>query len=101
MLTKFKFYSNLIRITATLHEDRCVFMTVPRYILRRMRNFSDKSSREQQNSHFMFNIFFRKSYPLIDNVEKYGRAGQATDVNLIRCMGVICCITKAADRHSE
>jgi hypothetical protein len=32
----------------------------------------------------MFNNFFsRKSYRLWDNVEKYGRAGQATDGNVI------------------
>jgi hypothetical protein len=32
----------------------------------------------------MFNNFFRKSCHLWDNVEKYGRARQATDDNIIR-----------------
>ena len=56
-------------------------MTVSRSILPRMRNVSDKSCRENQNTHFVFSNFFspRKSYRLWDNVEKYGRAGQTTD----------------------
>ena len=46
----------------------------------RMRNASDKSCRANQNTHFMFNNFFRTSYRLWDNVEKYCGDGQATDV---------------------
>jgi hypothetical protein len=34
-------------------------------------------------------------------VEKYGRAGQATDDNVIRHMLFACWITKATDTHSE
>jgi hypothetical protein len=34
-------------------------------------------------------------------VEKYGRAGQATDDNIIRRMRFACWITKATDTHSE
>jgi hypothetical protein len=34
-------------------------------------------------------------------VEKYGRAGQATDDNIIRRMLFACWITKATDTHSE
>jgi len=34
-------------------------------------------------------------------VEKYGRAGQATDGNTIRRMGVACWITKATYKHPE
>jgi hypothetical protein len=34
-------------------------------------------------------------------VEKYGRAGQATDDNVIRRMRFACWITKATDTHSE
>jgi hypothetical protein len=30
----------------------------------------------------MSNIVFRKSFPLSDNAEKYGRAGEATDGNM-------------------
>jgi hypothetical protein len=45
--------------------------------------------------------FFRKFYPLRDNVEKYGKAGQATDDNIIRRMRCACWITTATDTHSE
>jgi hypothetical protein len=34
-------------------------------------------------------------------VEKYGRARQATDDNMIRRMRFACWITKATDTHSE
>jgi len=49
-----------------------------------MRNVSDKSCRENQNTHFMFNTppLPEKSCRLLDNVEKYCRAGQATDDNV-------------------
>jgi hypothetical protein len=63
-----------------------------------MRNVSDKICRENQNSHFTFNFFFRKSCALKDNMEKYGRAGQATNDNTVR---FACCITKATDTYSR
>jgi hypothetical protein len=34
-------------------------------------------------------------------VEKYGTAGQAADVNIIRRVRFACWITKATDTHSE
>jgi len=37
----------------------------------------------------------------IKNVEKYGRARQATDDSSIRRVLFSCCITKATDTHSE
>ena len=40
----------------------------------------------------MFNNTFRKSCRLCDDVEKYDRAGQTTDVNMIRCMHFACWI---------
>jgi hypothetical protein len=66
-----------------------------------MRNVSDKSCRENQNTHFMFNNFFPKSCRLCDNVEKYGTARQATDDNIIRRMRFACWITKATETHSD
>jgi len=49
-----------------------------------MKNVSDKSCRENKNSHFVFKylFFFRKSCLLGDNVEKYCTAGQATNDNM-------------------
>jgi hypothetical protein len=66
---KFKFHVNMTRITGTLHEDLCTFMITSRSVLFNMRYVSDKSYRENQNPHFVFNIFFfRKSCRLWDNV---------------------------------
>ena len=45
--------------------------------------------------------FFRKSSRLIDNVQKYGRAGHATDNDIIWRMRFACWIAKATNTHSE
>jgi len=50
--------------------------------LLRMRNVSDKSCRENENTHFVFCNLFRKSCCLWENVEKYCRAWQAKDDNM-------------------
>jgi hypothetical protein len=95
---KFKFHSNLSRITDTLHEVLCTFVIISRSVLLRMRNISDKSCRENQSTHFMFsNLFFRKSCRLWDNVGKRCRARQARDENVIRRMRFACWITKSTN----
>jgi len=54
----------MTRITVTLHEDLRIFMIASRQILRRVRNFRDKSCRKNQKTHFMFNNFyFQKVLP--------------------------------------
>ena len=66
----------------TLLEDRYTFLIISRPVLLRMGNVSDKSCRENQNTHFMFSnmfFFFRKSCCLWVNVEKYCRAGHYTE----------------------
>jgi hypothetical protein len=85
----------------TLRDDLCTFMIISSWILLRNRNVSDKSCTENQNTHFMFNTFLRKSCRLWDNVKKYGRARQATDDSIIQRMRFACWITKATDTHSE
>jgi hypothetical protein len=53
---------------------------------------------EKIKTHILCSItFFWKS----DNVEKYGRARQAKDDNIIQCMCFGCWITKATNTHSE
>jgi len=54
------------RIKGTLHEGLRTFV-ISRSLLR-MRNVLDKSCRENQNTHFMFNDFYWKSRRLWDNV---------------------------------
>jgi hypothetical protein len=77
-----------------------IFLIIPRSFLFRMRNVSDKSCRENQNTH-LNNFFFRKSCLLWDNVEIYCTDRQATDVNTIRLACFACWINKAADIHLE
>ena len=66
-----------------------------------MRNVSHKSCRENQNTHFMFNNFFRKKLRLGDYVEKCGTARQVTEGNIIWRMRIACWITKTTNTHSE
>jgi hypothetical protein len=86
---KFEFHYNLTTITGTSHEDLYTFMIRSRSVLLRMRNVSDNSCRENQNTHFVFSDFFRKSCRLWDNVGKYGRAGQGTDGNMVHAHCVL------------
>jgi len=69
-------------------------LIISRSVLLRIWNtrISGKDRRGNQNTHSIFNNFsFRKSCRLWDNVEKYCRAGQATDDNMAHahCMLVI------------
>ena len=72
-------------------------------LLLTLRNVSDKSCRENQNTHFMFSniFFFRKSCSLWDNFAKHGAAGRAIGDNTIRRMRTACWVPKATDTHSE
>jgi hypothetical protein len=63
----------------TSHEDLFTFVIISRSILIKMRNFSDKGYRDNQNTHFTFNNVYAKSSRLGDNVKRYCNAGQATD----------------------
>jgi hypothetical protein len=49
-----------------------MFVTVSCKIPLRMRNVLDKSCREKQNTHFMFNNFFSENRTIYENVEKWG-----------------------------
>ena len=57
------FIKILQKITGTLHEDRYTFLLVSCQTLIRMRNVSDKSCRENQDTHFVFNnkFLFKKN----------------------------------------
>ena len=88
-------------ITGTLHEDRCIFRITPRLFLLRMRNVSDKSCRENQNIHFVFNNSpppeNRAVYEIMwENIVERGRP-QMT----IWRMRIARWIPKATNTHSE
>jgi len=47
----------MARITGILHEDQYTFLIIFRSVLR-MRNVPYKNRRENQNTHFVFNVYF-------------------------------------------
>ena len=59
--------------------------------------FFRKSCRENRNTHFMFFVFVLKMCHLWDNVEKYGRAVNTTDDNIIWHMHFERWITEATN----
>jgi hypothetical protein len=61
-----------------------------------MRNVSDKSCAENQITHCSFSNVYRKSCGLLNNVEEYCRARQATDGNVTGGHRM----PKAANTHS-
>ena len=69
-------------------------MIVSRRILIRMTNISDKICRENQYTHqgSVTLFLFRKFYRLLENMEKYCRAGQTTDDNKIERVRFACWI---------
>ena len=97
---KFKFHYNLTRMTETLHEDQYIFLIISRSTVRRMRSILEKSCRENQNMHCMFNDFIfenRAVYEIMwKNIVKPDRP-QTT----IWRMRIACWIPKATNTQSE
>ena len=62
---KFQFHYTLPTITGTSHADRYTFFIISRSVLLRMRNVSDKSCRENWNSHFISSNVFSKIVPFM------------------------------------
>jgi hypothetical protein len=52
---------SLAGVTGTLHEDQYTFLIISRTVILRIRNVSHKIFTENQNTHFMFSGFYRKS----------------------------------------
>ena len=86
---KFKFHENLTTITATLDEDQYTFLIISRSILFRMRNVSDESCRENQNTHFVFSTFFEKKVPFMRYCGKILQRVQATDDNKTHTLSML------------
>jgi len=55
---------------------------------------------EKIETHFMFNKFFSRNRDIY-KMEKYYRAGNATDDNVIQRMRFACWITKARNTHLD
>ena len=98
---KSKLYRNLTRITDTLHEEQYTCLILSRWILLRMGNALHKSCRENQNTRFVFIMFFFFEncavYEIIlKNVVEPGRP-QMT----IRRTHITCWIPKATNTHPK
>jgi hypothetical protein len=70
-------------MTDTLHED------VRTLLLLKMKIVSERSCRENQNTHFMINNVFLKSSTSRQNEEKYGGAGEAKDENTTHALRML------------
>jgi hypothetical protein len=83
-----------------LHEDGCTFM-ISGWIFT-MRNVWDKRCRENRNA-ILCSITFSSpnNHVVYEICDKYCRAGQATNDNIIWRMRLACCVTKATDSLSE
>jgi hypothetical protein len=95
--------SSFIKISlemGTLHKDQHTFLIISCSILLEMRNVSDKSCTEKQNTHLCSITFFKKLCHLWDNVEKHCR-GLDRPQTTIWCMRTNCWIYKANNTHSE
>jgi hypothetical protein len=91
------FHWNLAMM-GTLYEDVCTLMVISLWVLLTLRNFSDKSCKENQNTHIMFNKFFSWKWCRVrGNVVKYSRDRLATDDNITRRMRFPCSIINAKD----
>jgi hypothetical protein len=70
------------------------FLIIYRLILLRMRNISGKPSRENRNTHFMFNNFFFKRSVYEINIVEPDRPQMAI-------WRIACWVTKATNTHLE
>jgi hypothetical protein len=85
-------------MTCTLHEDQYTFLIISRSVLLRMRNVSDKSCRENQNTNFKLIFFLNRTVyeRVCENIVERCR----TQMTIWR-VRVACWIPKATDTHSE
>jgi hypothetical protein len=87
-------------IKGTLYEEQCTFFIISRSIGLRMRNVSNKSRREYQNTHFVFSNFFFENcafYQIMwKNMVERGRPQM-----IIWLMRIACWITNATNKHTQ
>ena len=91
----------MTRITFTLHEGQCTFLITSRLFLLRMRNVSDESCRETQNTHCVFKKFF---FPkIVQFMRKCGKNIVQPDrpQMTVWCIRIACWIPKASHAHTH
>ena len=100
MITKLQLINIIIIIinivSGTLHEDKYTFLIT---FLLRMRNVSDKSRGENQNTRFRFNNFFFECVPYSNIVENIVERGMV-QTKIWRLL-IAFLIPKVTDTHCE
>ena len=71
-------------------------MIISHLILLKMRNFSDKSCRENKKSHLVFSIFFFENFTVYEVMWKDIVVTERPQM-AIRCMSFACLLTKATN----
>ena len=97
---KFRVHYSFTRITLTLHKDKYIFLIISRSVLLRMRNVSDKSCTENQNTHFMFGNCFSKIVPFMRKCGKNIVKPDTSQMTIWR-MRISCLIPKATNTHTH
>jgi hypothetical protein len=106
MIIFFLKYIEKIRVIKILHEktctlpDQCTFIIISRSVLLKMRNVSDKSCRENRNTHFMFNNFLSENRAVFEIMWKNIVEPDSLLMTVWR-MRIACWITKATDTRSH
>jgi len=91
----------LTRVINTEHEELCTFMIVSLWILLRMRNVSDESCRENQNTHFVFSNTFPKNMLFMRKCGKTVKPHRPqVRIQYSGCASA-CWIMKATNTHPE
>ena len=85
-----------------MKTDICTFLIVSRSFLLRMRNVSDKSCRENQNTHFVFsNIFFLKNRAVYEIMWGKNTTERGKPQMTIWRMRIACWIPKATNTRIQ
>jgi len=94
------FHYNLTRTTSTVHADQYTFLTMSRSVLLRMRNVTDKSCTENQNTHFVSNNFFYINRAVFEIMWENAVQPDRPQMTTWR-MRTAWWITKATNTHSQ
>jgi hypothetical protein len=94
------FNYNLTIITGTLCEHICTFVITSRSVLLTMRNVSDKSCTENQNTHCVFSNLFSSENRAVCEIMRKNIVQLVRPQMIIWRMCIACWIPKATNTHS-
>ena len=82
-----------------LRKDQYIFFIISRSFVLRMKNVSDKSCRENQNTHFVFSNFFSPENHAVYKITWTNIVERGRPQMTIWRMRIACWITKTTDTH--